>query len=77
MAGPNWLLAKIFLGELSTSSPSSNKCSIGIIYKYVQGEGYQQINESEMLEPGRGYWILLNNVMDQAELRVETTQVSP
>lgn len=60
-------------GCTSDAKASSDNCSIGIIYKYVQGTGYQHITESEMLEPGKGYWILLNNVNDQAELSVEPT----
>lgn len=50
----------------------SDNSSIVVIYGYVRGKGYQRISESE-IEPGKGYWIFFNNVMDQAELRVEVT----
>jgi hypothetical protein len=60
-------------GCTSDAEASSDKCSIEVIYGYVQGTGYQRITESETLEPGKGYWILLNNVIGQAELRVETS----
>lgn len=60
-------------GCTSDAKALSVNCSIGVIYGYVQGTGYQRVSESETLKPGRGYWILLNNVMDQAELRVEQT----
>jgi hypothetical protein len=49
----------------------SDNCDIVVIYGYTQGKGYQRILESE-IEPGKGYWILFSNVLDQAELRVET-----
>ncbi|MGA1840710.1 MAG: hypothetical protein ACMUIU_08810 [bacterium] len=56
---------------------SSDKCSIGFIYRYVQGSGYERVTESEMFEFGKGYWIQLNNVADQAELRVEPPGTTP
>lgn len=56
---------------------SSDSCSIGVIYGYIQGAGYQRISELECLEAGQGYWILLNNVMEECELMVETTEQSP
>jgi hypothetical protein len=56
---------------------SSAHCSIRVVYRYVQGTGYQRATESEMLKPGQGYWIQLNNVEDQAELRVEPPGTAP
>lgn len=49
----------------------SNSCSIGVIYSYVKESGYQRVLKSEAIEPGKAYWILLNNVMGQAELTME------
>lgn len=43
--------------------------NIMVIYRYVQAIGYQQVPESEKLDPGEGYWILLNNIIDQEELK--------
>jgi hypothetical protein len=43
---------------------------ITIIYQYVQGAGYQRIPSSGLLEPGKGYWILCRDIMDDAELTV-------
>ena len=40
-----------------------------MIYRYAQGTGYQRVTGH--LEPGEGYWILLKDVTDQAEMRVE------
>jgi hypothetical protein len=46
-------------------------CNIGVIYRYVQGIGYQRVTASEPLEAGEGYWILLNNVIEGATITVE------
>jgi hypothetical protein len=43
---------------------------IAVIYSYVQGLGYQLIPELEDLKPGKGYWIMFNNVADQCEFKV-------
>lgn len=43
--------------------------SIGVIYGFTPGSGYQRVLTS--LESGKGFWILCNGVMDQAELTVE------
>lgn len=48
-------------------------CSIGVIYGYVKEIGYQRVFASEHLKPGQGYWILLNKVVEECELMVETT----
>ncbi|MGA1842440.1 MAG: DNRLRE domain-containing protein [bacterium] len=60
-------------GCSSDAETSSHNCNIGVIYGFVQGAGYQRITESEAIKPGKGYWILLNNVTGQAQLRVEAT----
>jgi parallel beta-helix repeat protein/predicted outer membrane repeat protein len=44
---------------------------IKVIYDYKQGVGYQRILESEKLKPGEGYWILFEEVTDQASLSVK------
>jgi parallel beta-helix repeat protein len=44
---------------------------IKVIYDYKQGVGYQRIIESEKLKPGKGYWILFEDVTDQSSLSVE------
>ena len=48
----------------------SSGCDVGVIYGYTQGTGYQRVTGS--LEPGKGYWILLNNVDTGATISVET-----
>ena len=59
-------------GCTSDSKASSSNCSIGVTYKYEKEYGYKRVLESENLQPGKGYWILVKNVMDQAKLKVET-----
>jgi hypothetical protein len=54
------------------AQPSTDFCSIDVIYRYVPGIGYERVLESEHIDPGRGYWILYNNIVDQCELRLET-----
>ena len=44
---------------------------INVIYGYKQGVGYQRILESERLKPGKGYWILFEDVADQTSLTVK------
>jgi hypothetical protein len=60
-------------GCSSSAQISSNNCGIGVIYRYVQGVGYQRVLPSEYLEPGEGYWILLKNVTAPASLSVQGT----
>lgn len=59
-------------GCTSDSKVSSTNCNIGVIYKFEKELGYKRVLQSEKLQPGKGYWILVNNVMDQAKLIVET-----
>jgi hypothetical protein len=47
---------------------TSNNCSIVVIYGYVQDVGYQRVLDLKNIEPGKGYWILLDNVIEEAEL---------
>lgn len=44
--------------------------TILVIYRFVQGIGYQRINEKENLKAGNGYWISLSGV---SELNVKIT----
>lgn len=60
-------------GCTSGARPTTDSCNIVVIYKYVQGAGYQRVLESEDLQPGEGYWILWSDVGSQCELRVDTT----
>lgn len=48
--------------------------NIGIIYEYEQGCGYKRVTESESIEPGKGYWILINNIVDLAVLTVKAVE---
>jgi hypothetical protein len=57
-------------GCSSLAQVSSSNCAIGVIYRYVQGAGYQLVTGH--LEPGEGYWILLNDVDGEATLSVES-----
>lgn len=58
-------------GCTSPARSSTEGCHIDVIYGYKQEAGYEQIPSSECLEPGRGYWILLNGIVDKCKLRVE------
>jgi hypothetical protein len=51
---------------------TSESCDIGVIYGYIQGSGYQRVQESENLQPGKGYWILFNNLVGECSLTVGT-----
>jgi hypothetical protein len=46
-----------------------HNCDSRVIYGYTQGIGYQRVTGS--LERGKGYWILLDDVMDEAEILVK------
>jgi hypothetical protein len=58
-------------GCSSPAQASVNKCTIGVIYEYSPKTGYQRVLGSDDLIPGKGYWILFNNIMKQCELTVE------
>ena len=57
-------------GCTSSAKASVVNGTIGVIYGYEQGGGYQQVTDH--FEPGKGYWILLNNVTGGAIFSVET-----
>lgn len=44
--------------------------SVEVIYRYLQGIGYNRVRDWEKLNPGEGYWIHLGNITDQTELRI-------
>ena len=48
--------------------------TIGVIYSYIQGLGYQRVTESENLMPNEGYWILLSDIIGLAQLNVEKVE---
>jgi hypothetical protein len=60
-------------GCTSAAQASTDSCNINVIYRFVPGFGYQRVLASEYLEPGEGYWILLEDVADQANLSVQGT----
>jgi hypothetical protein len=45
---------------------SMDNGTIKVIYKYVQGSGYKRVTGSEDLEPGKGYWILMSDIVEHA-----------
>lgn len=59
-------------GCISEAKASVDNGKIKVIYRYTQGVGYQRVLESESLMSGEGYWILLQNVIDQTRLKIET-----
>ena len=56
-------------GCFSLAQASSSNCNIGVIYRDVQGVGYQRVTGH--LEPGEGYWILLKDVAAPGSLTVQ------
>ena len=64
-------------GCTSEAKATSESCDIGVIYGYLQDSGYQRIQESENLQPGKGYWILLNNLVGQCNLTVGAPAYEP
>jgi hypothetical protein len=58
-------------GCTSDAKPSGNNCNIRVIYGYEPGAGYKRVQVNENLIPGKGYWILIEGVTDQAFLTVQ------
>ncbi|UCG68116.1 MAG: hypothetical protein JSV09_09825 [Thermoplasmata archaeon] len=50
---------------------STDRCQISVIYKFIQGIGYKRVTESELLMPGKGYWILLKDITDECKMTVK------
>lgn len=63
-------------GCTSEARPNADNCNIGVVYRYVKGIGYKRVLASEHLEPGQGYWILLNKIVEECVLMVETIEQS-
>lgn len=57
------------------ASVSSENCDIVVTYGYIHGTGYQRVPELENLQPGKGYWVLLKNRADQAQIKVMSLTV--
>ncbi|MGA1865323.1 MAG: hypothetical protein ACMUHX_09695 [bacterium] len=53
------------------AQPSVDDGEIKVIYGFKRGVGYQRITAPERLEPGKGYWILIMDVTDEANLNME------
>ncbi|MGA1841969.1 MAG: choice-of-anchor Q domain-containing protein [bacterium] len=51
----------------------TNGCNIKVIYRYDIGSGYQRMLEFEDIEPGKGYWIMLKDIVNQAELNISSS----
>jgi hypothetical protein len=62
-------------GCISGAQPTADNCDIVVIYRYVQGIGYQRVLDSEKLEACGGFWILFSNVTDQAQLNVSFSDI--
>jgi uncharacterized delta-60 repeat protein len=45
---------------------------IDVIYGYTQGIGYTRLLESELLKPGKGYWILFSKTTEGSEFTPST-----
>ncbi|MGA1864103.1 MAG: right-handed parallel beta-helix repeat-containing protein [bacterium] len=59
-------------GCTSDARPAADSCEIDVIYRFVKGKGYQRVLlASENLEPGGGFWIFLEDVVDQCVITVE------
>lgn len=56
------------------SSPAQGSVvdgDIAVVYRYLAGSGYKRLLESERLQPGEGYWILVTDCGEAAELEVK------
>jgi hypothetical protein len=58
------------------SSPTQKMVTSGkidVVYGYTQGKGYTRVSESQLLERGKGYWILFSNTSEGAEFTASTS----
>ncbi|MGA1841963.1 MAG: hypothetical protein ACMUIU_15195 [bacterium] len=62
-----WL---IIGGCISNAEVSSENCNIKVIYKYIQGRGYERV-DSKILEHCNGYWILIKDIGINACITVQ------
>ncbi|MGA1863727.1 MAG: hypothetical protein ACMUHX_01565, partial [bacterium] len=60
-------------GCTSGARPTVDSCQIGVIYRFVSGSGYVRVLTTEEIEPGGGFWILFNSVVDQCKLSLLPT----
>lgn len=58
-------------GCTDQAKASIDNGTIGAIYGYVPGVGYQQVLETDNLLRGKGYWILFSDIIGLAQLGVE------
>lgn len=66
-----WLM----IGGFSTPAQiTTDSCSIGVIYGFKQGMGYKRVLPSEDIDPGQGYWLLLNGIEGECRLSVKAVQ---
>jgi uncharacterized delta-60 repeat protein len=63
-----WLMIGGCTGPATASVAPGN---IGVIYKFTQAFGYQPVFESEFLERGKGYWILIQDATPGTTISVE------
>lgn len=59
LPGKGWYMAG------SITKPGIMELDIGtidVIYGYKQGVGYQRVENDESIQPGEGYWVLVNNI---------------
>ena len=63
------------IGGCSTpAQAATDSCSISVIYGFKQDTGYKRVLSSENLDPGEGYWLLLNGIEGECRLSVEAVQ---
>ncbi|MGA1864509.1 MAG: hypothetical protein ACMUHX_05555 [bacterium] len=65
---PGW---EMIGGCTFDAKATTDSCDIIVIYEYLPGIGYRRLYNTEFLMPGTGYWILLNNVINQCVLTVQ------
>ena len=56
------------------TDPAQNMVATGkidVIYGYTQGVGYTRLLASELLQPGKGYWILFSNTSEGAKFTAD------
>lgn len=58
-------------GCTSPAKASIDNGTVDVIYKYIPGSGYKSLLASENLEPGKGYWVLLNDINSKTQLRID------
>jgi hypothetical protein len=54
----------------SPAQASVDHCNIGVIYGFDNETGYKRIPDGECLEPGKGYWIFIENTTYESRISV-------